>query len=85
MARHTLLDRLSRETRHVLAAALVFERAIGTPMGEEAVRRLAKEEGASVPACVLLVTGLDTGGDDARDPELRAAREWRATTQHKNR
>ena len=79
--RHSLLSRLSPETRHVLAAAFVFERAIGKPMGEESVRRLAKEEGASVSACVLLVTGCDSGGDDARDPELKAAREWCATTQ----
>lgn len=77
---HSLLSRLSHETRHVLAAAFVFERAIGTPMNDQAVRALAKEEGASVAACLLLVTGRDTGGDDARDPELRAAREWRATT-----
>lgn len=80
MAGHTLLDRLSRETLHVLAAALVFERAVGSVMGEEAVGRLAKEEGASVPACILLVTGHDIGGDDARDPELKAARAWRAST-----
>ncbi|QDU67321.1 hypothetical protein [Engelhardtia mirabilis] len=77
---HSLLSRLSPETRHVLAAAFVFERAIGAPMVEATVRALAKEEGASVPACVLLVTGRDTGADDARDPELKAAREWRAST-----
>ena len=77
---HSLLSRLSPETRHVLAAALVFERAIGTPMGEATVRHLAKEEGASVPACLLLVVGLDAGGDATRDPELKAAREWRAST-----
>ena len=77
---HTLLSRLSHETRHVLAAALVAERAIGAPMGEESVRHLAREEGASVGACLLLILGIDAGGDDARDPELKAARQWRAST-----
>ncbi len=50
-----LLPMLGPEVLRVLAASIAFERASGEPPSAEVVERLAREQGASPGACLVMV------------------------------
>lgn len=83
------LSKLTPETRDVIAAALLHERAKKRPMTVAEITRLCEKTGASLGACLTFILGLGVQRGklvrlgspeheciDARDEDTQVALAW---------